>query len=327
MTPVGSCRVFRSDVVMADALLWTKKLPGTFYGATAAVGPDWLALMVLEDATPGVVGYDHEGEVQWRLSPATRFEADHELLWFGGSRNLRLVRALDGSLSAYRDFPEGVSVVSRGVVLVGTHVQGKLIGVDTSLKTQWEWSERPGDWSITPRYLCSVHAGHSHVVSLPRLERKEIRVSVSGSPSLAFEHQDVIAHVPLSEGEGCGVSLEQGKEIWRRMIEPRGHAMKWGDSFILCSERLERVDIATGKTVWTRPLDSRASHPVVVGDEIYFTTKSARIQVVSCTTGEMTFDAPPFFETERSGWPYAVLPCGPDKLFVVMNTELHCVSR
>lgn len=312
---------------MAANLLWTRGLSGTLYGATASVGPGWLALMVVEDSTPGVVGFNDDGEVQWRLSPTTRFEADHEFLWFGGSRNLRQVRASDGTVLAQRDFPEGVSAVCRGVVLVGTLAQGRLMGLDSTLRTQWEWSERPGDWSITPKHLCSVQAGRSHVVSLPRLERSEIVVSVSGSPSLAFEHEDVIAHVPLSEGESCGVSLEQGKEIWRRMIEPRGQALKWGDSFVFCGERLERIDIATGKTIWMRPLDSRVTHPRVVGDEIYFSTKSARIQVASCQTGEMVFDAPPFFDTGKSGWPYAVLPCGADQLFVVMNAELHCIAR
>lgn len=315
---------------MSDAaVLWTKDLSGTFYGATASTGPGWLALMVLEDATPGVVGFNSEGDVQWRLAPTSRFEADSEFLWFGGTHRLRLVRATDGVVSAQREFPEGVTAVRPGVVRIGDIAQGKLLGLNRNLDTLWEWSERPGAWSVTSKYLCSLNEGFSHVVLLPQLERKRIPVSVTRRGGLSFEHANVIAHVSISNGESCGVSIDEEREVWRRTIEPRGLARKWGDSFLFYGERLQRVEISGGATVWEFPLASQVAQAHVVGDEIFLATVSGRVQVVDCRTGEMTFDARLVSgrESGDSELPHVVLPCGQGSLFVVSDTKLRCVAR
>ena len=315
---------------MSDAaVLWTKKLSGSFYGATASVGPGWLALMVVEDATPGVVGFNNEGDVQWRVAPTTRFEADDEFLWFGGSRRMLLLRASDGTVSAERGFPEGVSAVKPGVARIGDIAQGKLIGLEANLSTLWEWSEMPGAWSVTSKYLCGLREGFSHTVSLPQLVRRKIPVSIAGRGGLSFEYADVIAHVAVSDGESCGVSIEQESEVWRRVVEPRGLARKWGDSFLFYGERLQRVEILTGKTIWEFPLESQLAQARVVGDEIFLATVRGKIQVVDCRTGEMTFDArlPADHKGRGPELPHVVLPCGPENLFVVTNTMLYCVAR
>lgn len=135
-------------------------------------------------------------------------------------------------MSAERGFPEGVSAVKPGVARIGDIAQGKLIGLEANLSALWEWSELPGAWSVTSKYLCGLREGFSHTVSLPQLVRRKIPVSIAGRGGLSFEYANVIAHVAVSDGESCGVSIVQEREVWRRIIEPRGLARKWGDSFL-----------------------------------------------------------------------------------------------
>ena len=306
---------------------WVRNLPGSFEGSGVAVVPDGVVLKLLLNGTAGVVGLDRNGSVRWQLSPTSFFWADGERLWFGG-RQLRLVQASNGIILAERDLSTGVVVLAPGVAMIGGVAQGRLMGFDAGLGTLWEWTERPSVWSAIPNYLWCLDESHSCLVSLPGLERKKVRLSIpAGGSYTSFEHEGVMAHVAVADGESCGVSWRQGTEVWRRMVEPRGLAVKWDDSFIFSGAQLHRIEIATGKTVWARPLEPLGCVARVFGDEICFATASGRIQVVDCRTGETTFDGSlPAVDGEPQV-PHAVLPCGPDKLFLVMYTELHCIAR